>query len=95
MKLGIMFVAFLSTNYHIKQTNKQANQQLRTVVPLFKVKLSIVLSFKSDIDECSADSSACDENAECENSEGSYICTCKEGFTGNGTVCEGMRRVHR
>ena len=44
----------------------------------------------SDIDECSADSSPCDENADCTNSDGSYRCTCKQGFTGNGAVCEGM-----
>ena len=45
---------------------------------------------KSDIDECSEDSSPCDENADCSNSDGSYSCTCKQGFTGNGTVCEGI-----
>lgn len=43
-----------------------------------------------DIDECSTDTSPCDENAECTNSEGSYSCTCKQGFTGNGTSCEGI-----
>ena len=48
----------------------------------------IILS--SDIDECSADSSPCDENAGCTNSDGSYSCTCKQGFTGEGTVCQGM-----
>ena len=44
----------------------------------------------SDIDECSAESIPCDENAECINSDGSYSCTCKKGFTGNGSACEGM-----
>ena len=43
-----------------------------------------------DIDECSADSSPCDDNADCDNTDGSYSCTCKRGFTGNGTVCEGI-----
>ena len=49
------------------------------------------LSITSDIDECSADSSPCDENAECTNSDGSYSCTCKQGFTGNGTDCDGIQ----
>ena len=44
----------------------------------------------SDIDECAADSNPCDKNAECTNSDGSYSCACKQGFTGNGTVCEGI-----
>ena len=43
----------------------------------------------ADIDECSADSRPCGENADCTNSEGSYSCTCKQGFTGDGAVCEG------
>ena len=45
--------------------------------------------FVSDIDECSKNGSPCDENAECLNIEGSYNCTCNDGFTGNGTVCAG------
>ena len=49
----------------------------------------VFLSIASDIDECSADSRPCDDNANCSNSEGSYSCICKQGFTGNGTVCEG------
>ena len=43
-----------------------------------------------DIDECLSDSSPCSENALCTNNDGSYSCNCKQGFTGNGTVCEGM-----
>ena len=45
--------------------------------------------FTADIDECLVDPSLCDKNAACTNSEGSYRCTCKQGFTGVGAVCEG------
>jgi len=45
---------------------------------------------ESDIDECSAESIPCDENADCTNTDGSYSCSCKQGFSGNGTVCGGM-----
>lgn len=51
----------------------------------------IISLISSDIDECSAESSPCDENADCANSDGFYSCTCKRGFTGNGTVCEGNK----
>ena len=43
----------------------------------------------SDINECLADRSPCDVNATCNNTDGSYNCTCKEGYTGNGTYCQG------
>ena len=54
-------------------------------------ELIISLNISSDVDECSAESSPCDENADCANSDGFYSCTCKQGFTGNGTVCEGNK----
>ena len=32
----------------------------------------------------------CDENALCTDSGvGSYACTCKDGYTGNGKMCSG------
>ena len=36
-----------------------------------------------NIDECSAGSHTCDENAECLDLFGSYACTCNYGFEGN------------
>ena len=47
------------------------------------------LPITSDIDECAADSSPCDENADCTNTDGSYSCTCKQGFNGDGMSCKG------
>ncbi len=41
-----------------------------------------------DFIECT-DNSTCDENALCNNVTGTSMCTCNEGFIGNGTVCEG------
>lgn len=45
-------------------------------------------SFLIDIDECLS-SKPCDENADCVNTDSSFICTCRQGFTGNGTTCNG------
>lgn len=33
---------------------------------------------------------ACSINAVCSNTAGGYNCSCKEGYVGNGTHCEGM-----
>lgn len=43
----------------------------------------------ADVDECSASNPACNVNAYCNNTFGSYQCSCKTGFTGDGKTCTG------
>ena len=43
----------------------------------------------SDIDECSASAGVCDVNANCQNTLGSHVCSCKAGFSGDGKRCRG------
>ena len=39
---------------------------------------------RNDIDECSAGTSSCTDDAECQNTEGGYECVCPSGYTGDG-----------
>ena len=41
----------------------------------------------TDIDECLSD--PCHSNATCNNTIGSFICTCVGGFSGDGFQCDG------
>ena len=50
---------------------------------------SISMFVVLDIDECGASSPVCDINAICSNTRGSYICTCRAGYTGDGKTCQG------
>ena len=48
------------------------------------------ISSLSDIDECALDNGGCDHT--CINDQGSYECTCNEGYllnTEDGTTCTG------
>ena len=47
----------------------------------------IFIFFVSDIEECLNGTHGCDVNADCNNTLGSYNCSCKDGFLGNGTNC--------
>ena len=69
-----------------KQTYLMARKRYRSLV---ENNPYAILLITSDIDECSADSSPCNENADCTNTDGSYSCTCKQGFDGDGLSCKG------
>jgi hypothetical protein len=45
--------------------------------------------FIPDINECLT-ISPCNGNATCNNTEGSYTCTCNTGYSGDGVTCDGM-----
>ena len=51
--------------------------------------------YNLDIDECTEDLDDCDPNAMCTNTNGSYTCACNEGYSGNGTTCEGKRLLQQ
>jgi hypothetical protein len=44
-------------------------------------------SCDQDIDECASQSDACDPDASCTNTPGSFTCTCAAGFAGDGFDC--------
>ena len=43
----------------------------------------------SDVDECMEQKDDCDINANCTNRQGSYNCTCNDGYSGDGFTCQG------
>ena len=48
---------------------------------------SVVFQFSLDLNECSSNSDNCHINAICHNTVGSYTCTCKPGYKGDGRAC--------
>lgn len=45
--------------------------------------------YHADIDECSASTGLCPQQALCMNTDGNYTCTCNSGYTGDGEACNG------
>ncbi|XP_052804943.1 uncharacterized protein LOC128234628 [Mya arenaria] len=44
------------------------------------------------VDENECEANPCDGNATCVNTIGSFVCTCKNGFAGNGEECKALPR---
>ena len=49
----------------------------------------------TDADECNTSVSVCDVNADCKNTLGSYRCSCKAGFSGDGHTCKGEKKFYQ
>ena len=47
----------------------------------------------ADVDECE-NSDLCHTNGMCLNTPGSYMCSCKDGYRGNGSFCEGRLKIN-
>ncbi|CAB3984575.1 deleted in malignant brain tumors 1 -like, partial [Paramuricea clavata] len=41
----------------------------------------------TDVDECSRGLANCDSNSQCINTDGSFVCRCNQGYSGNGVYC--------
>ena len=54
---------------------------MKSICSIYKL-----ISYNADINECSEDANQCLNDAECENTIGSFICHCRYGWT--GTRCE-------
>ena len=60
---------------------------------LFMYFFPLFLSnFTTDTDKCEAFTGKCHKEATCYNTCGSYVCTCKSGFIGDGHDCTRNRQ---
>lgn len=57
---------------------------------MYVLQFNIVMTYFTDIDECSSTQSPCSHDAVCTNTIGDFICNCTEGFDGDGYYCTGI-----
>lgn len=55
-----------------------------------RTKFLLLINMISDIDECDKGTHSCNFNAVCNNTKGSYNCTCKPGYEEDGDNCTGI-----
>ena len=54
------------------------------------VRFIVGINMALDINECHEETFTCDANANCEDTDGSYMCECRVNFTGDGQTCSRM-----
>lgn len=62
---------------------------LKKLLCLCFIKLEILITIV-DVNECTGETDNCDDDATCTNTKGSFVCTCDQGYSGNGVTCSGM-----
>ena len=68
-------------------------EEERELLSIFCFCFCFFLLFSQDVDECTASAPICDAHAFCNNSIGSYNCTCKPGYFGDGKTCKGEKKA--
>ena len=54
---------------------------------IFVELIILIIFIITDINECTAGTHNCHEDATCTDNVGSFSCQCKAGYTGNGVTC--------
>ncbi|XP_068685790.1 protein kinase C-binding protein NELL2-like [Montipora foliosa] len=77
-----------SYNFHILTKNCELNDETKETKPDDFDTDDLRFYMKpEDIGECKVFPFTCDVNTDCHNTDGSYICSCKAGYTGAGKTC--------
>ena len=90
-------VSFRLHQQHKKVINVQS--RLWQILPAYPPSsglhrvIVVVFCIFPDLDECTTNSFDCAPNAACQNTEGSYACSCKSGYKGNGKICNGNKLI--
>ena len=74
-------------------TSKQLIYTLETLGGLFFC-LMFSFCYLTEIDECATATHNCHGVAHCYNSPGSFICRCRDGYTGDGLTCEPIGKCY-
>ena len=93
MPVALMSLAVMCVN--VSKVTKEMEHSVKVCLNLFIYYMHFINSFVLlDIDECQNETlNNCDDNADCFDSDGSFTCTCREGYSGTGVDCQGKRWI--
>ena len=89
----IYLVSLHVTKAEINWNNKSSTNLSKSTIAVLPRYNAMSPAFLVDIDECAAGTAGCDVNALCLNADGSFLCTCNDGYDGNGYICTGTVSV--
>lgn len=87
---GVSDKSMLNYQIIINQLNNNLDAMLLAVLTLLDVIYAAIKECMHNVK--GTESGVWDSNAACINTDGSFECECKEGFTGSGFECEGISK---
>ena len=91
MPLVLTLTAAISASVTLDSLEMERIVQVCLSLFVFVFEVSSFL----DINECEMVISPCDGNATCIDTEGSFLCVCNSGYSGNGSFCASILYIHR
>ena len=89
IKVNKSFQCSCNHGYVLTLDGKSCQGTRNSISPL----IILFISMYTDVDECALGYHNCDDNAFCNNNNGSFTCTCSEGYYGNGHICIGLLKL--
>ena len=74
---------------HVERDITELELTVKVCKTYYRQALNLQGNVTSDIDECTSGTDDCHPDASCNNTVGSFDCTCLPGFEGDGTSCTG------
>ena len=90
MSMQVALISLVAMCVIVNQVMKEMEHSVKVRLKYLHLLYFYHITYLSDVDECENDTlNNCDNNADCFDTEGSFTCTCREGYNGTGFECQG------
>ena len=87
MTMPHVLIHWVPSSAHATMDSQEMDRLVKVMLSVCYLYISLKINYLSDINECDS-IRPCHISATCTDTLGSFICTCNNGFTGDGVTCQ-------